>query len=123
CEKIFIHSSIPGVPQMPFEELQISSGGTSARIAPDRGALVTGLNINGVEALYLDRATFDDATKNVRGGIPVLFPYAGKLDNETFLAAGTKMKQHGFGRNKAWRVIESKSGGVRVVLGDDAETR
>lgn len=108
---------------MPFEEVQISSAGTSARISPDRGALVTGLNVNGIEALYLDRTTFDDATKNVRGGIPVLFPYAGKLDNETFLAAGTKMKQHGFGRNKPWRVLEREPGRLRVVLNADAETR
>lgn len=108
---------------MPFDELEIRHGSVSAKIAPGRGALVLGLNVNGVEVLYLDRTTFDDESKNVRGGIPVLFPCAGKLDNEIFLAANTKMKQHGFGRNKAWRTIETRPDMLRVELASDAETR
>ena len=55
---------------MHFEEIEIRSGNVSAKIAPARGALVTALNVGGKEILYLDRATFEDAPKNVRGGIP-----------------------------------------------------
>ena len=107
---------------MTFEEIAIRSGSVSAEIAPSRGALVSSLNVNGSEILYLDRATFNDAPKNVRGGIPVLFPYAGKLVDGIFTAAGTKMNQHGFGRNKAWTVLERKADMVSVGLESDAET-
>lgn len=108
---------------MAYDEIEISHTGVFARAAPVRGALVTALSIGGREVLYLDRATFDDGTKNVRGGIPVLFPYAGKLDNELFLAAGTTMKQHGFGRNKQWSVLERGSGRIRMGIVADDETR
>jgi galactose mutarotase-like enzyme len=59
----------------------------------------------------------------VRGGIPVLFPYAGKLENEIFVPTGTKMKQHGFGRNKPWQISEKRDDLLRVSLAPDAETR
>lgn len=107
---------------MSFEEIEIRSGTVSAKIAPARGALVTNLTVNGKDILYLDRATFDDAPKNVRGGIPVLFPYAGKLVDGTFNHANTKMNQHGFGRNKAWTVLEQKPDLLRVSLSPDDET-
>lgn len=107
---------------MSFEEIEICGGAVSATIAPERGALVTGLTVNGAEILYLDRATFEDAPKNVRGGIPVLFPYAGKLIDGMFAAAGTKMNQHGFGRNKAWNVVNRSEGSLSVGLQSDAET-
>ena len=64
-----------------------------------------------------------DQTKNVRGGIPLLFPFAGKLADETFALTGTKMKQHGFGRNRAWSVTERDATSVRMTLAADAETR
>lgn len=108
---------------MPFEEIEISHGGVSAKISPARGALATSLKVGGTDVLYLDRATFDDASKNVRGGIPTLFPYAGKLDNAVFQAAGTTMNQHGFGRNKSWHVLEKLSGSLRLGLAADEETR
>lgn len=107
---------------MIFEEIEIKSGSVSATIAPERGALVTGLNVGGKDILYLDRATFEDAPKNVRGGIPVLFPYAGKLVDGIFVAAGTKMNQHGFGRNKVWSVVDRKADSLSVGLQSDAET-
>jgi galactose mutarotase-like enzyme len=107
---------------MNLEEIRIQHGTVSAVIAPARGALVSSLNVNGGELLYLDRSTLDDATKNVRGGIPVLFPYAGKLTDGIFVAAGTTMNQHGFGRNKVWSVLERKAGTLLAGLESDAET-
>jgi galactose mutarotase-like enzyme len=92
-------------------------------MVPERGALVASLAVSGKEVLYLDRATLDDPTKNVRGGIPVLFPFAGKLVGGRFLAAGTTMKQHGFGRNRPWAVEESGPGSARVRLVQDEITR
>ena len=92
-------------------------------MVPERGAIATSLQVAGREVLYLDRATLEDPAKNVRGGIPVLFPYAGKLKDEMFLPAGTRMKQHGFGRNKAWAVRERRADLLRLGLVQDADTR
>jgi galactose mutarotase-like enzyme len=108
---------------MPFETVKIAHADVTAEMVPERGAIVTALRVRGTDVLYLDRATLDDPAKNVRGGIPVLFPYAGKLVDELFVPAGTKMKQHGFGRNKAWRVVEKRADAVRVALAQDTETR
>jgi galactose mutarotase-like enzyme len=108
---------------MPFETVRIAHADVSAEMVPERGAIVTSLRVRGTDVLYLDRATLDDPAKNIRGGIPVLFPYAGKLADELFVHAGTKMKQHGFGRNKAWPVAEKRADAVRVALAQDADTR
>jgi len=101
----------------------LRSGDVMAEVVPARGALVAGLRVGATDVLYLDQATLDDPTKNVRGGIPVLFPFAGKLVDEMFTLTGTKMKQHGFGRNRAWSVTERDATSVRMTLAADAETR
>ena len=78
--------------------ITLVDGDAEAQIAPERGGLVTRFRAGGRELLFLDRATFDDPTKNVRGGIPVLFPFAGKPP------PGVAMKQHGFARTLPWAV-------------------
>jgi galactose mutarotase-like enzyme len=105
-----------------FEEITIRFGEALAKVAPARGAIVTSLVVGGREVLYLDRETFEDPAKNVRGGIPVLFPFAGKLNDGLFQRAGTKMNQHGFGRNLPWHVIERRPELLRVVLLSGKET-
>ena len=108
---------------MILQALSLAHGDVSAEVVPERGALVTALRVGGTDVLYLDRSTLEDPGKNVRGGIPVLFPYAGKLVDETFVPAGTRMKQHGFGRNKAWTVREQRADAVRLSLVQDDDTR
>lgn len=98
---------------------------TRAVIAPERGALVTSWSVGGRELLYMDDNTLHDTTKNVRGGIPVLFPSPGKLISDTFAQrgrVGTDLKQHGFARLLPWNVLDSS--GDRLVLGlsSDAST-
>jgi len=105
------------------ETITLASGDVTAQVAPGRGGLVSGLAVGGSEVLYLDRATLDDPTKNVRGGIPILFPFAGRLEDERFLPAGTRMKQHGFGRNKPWEVRTQSADALRLSLVQDDETR
>src|SRR5512146_747059 len=101
----------------------LRSGDVLAEAVPARGALVAGLRVANTDVLYLDPAPLAARTHNVRGGIPVLFPFAGKLADETFTLTGTKMKQHGFGRNRAWSVTERDAASVRMTLAADAETR
>lgn len=105
------------------ELLALSFDGVQVEVVPARGALVTAMRVGKTDVLYLDRATLEDPTKNVRGGIPLLFPFAGKLVDETFTLASTKMKQHGFARNRAWTVTERDAASVRMTLAADADTR
>jgi galactose mutarotase-like enzyme len=106
-----------------LETVSITHGDVTAEVVPARGAIVSALRVRGTDVLYMDRGTLEDPAKNVRGGIPVLFPFSGKLADETFALTGTKMKQHGFGRNKAWPVTARGASWVRMTLAADAETR
>lgn len=96
-------------------------------IAPARGALVTSLVIGDRELLYMEPSTLADPSKNVRGGIPVLFPSPGKLANDRFVHAGRRgsMKQHGFARNLAWTpaATSADAATVRLTLRADERTR
>ncbi len=101
----------------------LSAGGVTAEVCPERGAILARLVVGGRDVLYLDRATLDDPGKNVRGGVPVLFPFAGKLEGDRFLPAGTTMKQHGFGRNVAWAVVDKRDDALRMQLDANDTTR
>lgn len=107
---------------MSFKTHALAQGDVRVEVVPERGAIVTSLGVAGKDVLYLERATLEDPAKNVRGGIPVLFPFAGRLPDELFTPAGTKMKQHGFGRNKPWRVADKRADFLRMLLAQDADT-
>jgi D-hexose-6-phosphate mutarotase len=47
-------------------------------ICPERGGIVISFGVNGQELLYLNKETLYDRNKNIRGGIPILFPISGK---------------------------------------------
>jgi galactose mutarotase-like enzyme len=95
-------------------------------LAPQRGALVTSFRVAGRELLYLEPATLFDRDKNVRGGIPVLFPSPGPLQNEHFARDGKSgsLKQHGFARNLAWTpsAVEGDTASVTLTLDSSTET-
>jgi galactose mutarotase-like enzyme len=92
-----------------FETFVISTSQASAEVCPARGGLVTRFSIAGDELLYLDEETFEDLSKNVRGGIPILFPVAGPPP------PGSKLKQHGFARNSVW-AASATDDAVRLTL-------
>lgn len=102
--------------------ITLAHGDVTAEVVPERGALVSALAVRGTPVLYMDAATLADPSKNVRGGIPVLFPFAGKLENKMFQLAGTQMEQHGFGRNKPWVVTDTTRSSVRMRLAPDKQT-
>ncbi len=107
----------------PLESLALDDPDSGARvvIAPARGGLVTRFSVGGREVLYLDEATLRDPEKNVRGGIPVLFPTPGKLTEDRW-AWGDKsgaLRQHGFARNLPWEV----RGDATLVLRSSELTR
>lgn len=99
-------------------ELRDSDAGSVAVLAPSRGGMVTRLLLHGREVLYLDEASLRDPTKNVRGGVPVLFPQPGKLEGDAFARDGKRgsMKQHGFARNLAWTVVRRGTEGAASAM-------
>jgi galactose mutarotase-like enzyme len=93
-------------------------------IAPARGAIVTSFRVAGRELLYMDEATLADPTKNVRGGIPVLFPTPGKLVQDQWHYGSKRgaMSQHGFARTLPWTVLEQHASKSKLQLESSAAT-
>lgn len=103
--------------------ITLAAGTTRVSVVPERGAIVSALEVGGRPILYMDEATLADPTKNVRGGIPLLFPFAGRLVDDFLVTAKTTIKQHGFGRNRAWQFIARSDDRLLLQLESDAETR
>ena len=104
--------------------ITLVDGSSRAEISAERGGMVARFSVAGRPVLFLDESTLADATKNVRGGIPVLFPSPGPLDGGRFSYGGKSgaMKQHGFARDRAWTVGASDARAVTLELRDDETT-
>tara|TARA_Y100001978_G_scaffold26787_1_gene22864 strand:- start:889 stop:1161 length:273 start_codon:yes stop_codon:yes gene_type:complete len=63
---------------------------------PARGGIVTNWVLNDHQILYFDNERFLDKTKSIRGGIPILFPICGNLENKSLFGSGF------FRFNAAW---------------------
>ena len=107
------------------DELTLSDGDSVVSIAAHRGAIATQFDVGTHRVLFMDLETLRDPTKNVRGGVPVLFPTPGKLANDAWSYAGKTgaMKQHGFARNQPWRVTEHSASSIVLSLESNDETR
>jgi galactose mutarotase-like enzyme len=106
-----------------MSECTLRNGATTAGVFPARGALVSSLNVGGVDLLYLEADTLDSPTGAVRGGIPLLFPFGGELEGGRLDVTNTQMARHGFGRRKEWRVARRDESSVTMQLTQDADTR
>ena len=109
----------------PLETLRLEdeSTGSFVLLAPARGGMVTRFVAGAEPVLFLDETTLADPGKSVRGGIPILFPIAGKLPGDRYEVGGRTfpMKQHGFARDLPWAVLEeSTTDGASVTLGLEA---
>jgi galactose mutarotase-like enzyme len=94
--------------------LRDDAAGSCVTLVPARGAIVSAFRVGEREILYLDEETLRDPAKNVRGGVPLLFPSPGKLDGDRYDYRGVTgaMKQHGFARNLPWRVLAKDVAGA-----------
>src|SRR4051812_28164449 len=101
--------------------MTLRTGGTTVTLLPDRGAIVTSVVVGGAELLYLEPDTIGSPTGAIRGGVPLLFPFAGELADGRLLASGTELPRHGFARRKAWQVIAEDAGSVTMRLPADEE--
>jgi galactose mutarotase-like enzyme len=104
-------------------ELNDDHARSAVTIAPERGAIVTRFRVGDRDVLFMDDSTLADRTKNVRGGVPLLFPSPGRLTGDRFERAGRSgsMKQHGFARDVAWTVgALSTKDAAQATLGIEA---
>lgn len=122
-------SSTPFVGSTPFETIALEDPEANARVvlAPGRGGMVTRFEVGepARAVMFMDATTLADASKNVRGGNPVLFPSPGPLADERFTRQGRSgsMKQHGFARQRAWTVIAASPLECTLELASDDATR
>ena len=86
---------------------KIEWGRSSVEFLPQRGGIITDVELAKKRILYMQPSTLIDPTKNVRGGIPILFPNSGPAHDPQF----PNLKQHGFARDSArWTYIKSPDG-------------
>ncbi|WP_416147508.1 aldose epimerase [Salipaludibacillus sp. HK11] len=104
-----------------YKVYELSDRGTNSwvKVAPERGGIVYSYGVAGEELLYLNEETFYQTDKNVRGGIPILFPISGQLTDGTYEWEGKtyEMSNHGFARNAAWEVVgRDRKNGASLTL-------
>ncbi|ATB28593.1 aldose epimerase [Melittangium boletus] len=102
----------------------ITDGDSVAEIVPERGALVSRFDVGGEPLLFMDASTLADPGKNVRGGIPVLFPSPGVIPGGKYPVEGSDypMRRHGFARDLAWEVRTRERSRVILTLGPSEQT-
>ena len=114
--------------QYPTYILSDLESGARVEIVPERGGMVTEWSIGDTQILYFDAERFADATKSVRGGIPILFPICGNLPGNVYEVDGQsyELAQHGFARNLAWEVrdrgVKDNGAVLQLVLESSADT-
>ncbi len=71
---------------------------------PDRGGIITNWTSDSENILYFDHDRFLDNNLSIRGGIPILFPICGQLDQKMpfFGKYYKQFNQHGFARDIKW---------------------
>lgn len=102
-----------------FTLYELTEESTQSRVivCPERGGIVIGCQLNGLELFYLDKATFEHKTANIRGGNPILFPICGQLEEQAYEWNGQtySMANHGVARNAAWDVVSTNADGEASI--------
>lgn len=86
-------------------------------VCPERGGIVIGCQLHGLELFYLDKATFEHKTANIRGGNPILFPICGQLEEQSYEWNGKtySMANHGVARTAVWDVVSTNADGEASI--------
>ncbi|WP_346293884.1 aldose epimerase [Sphaerothrix gracilis] len=113
--------------QYPTYVLRDQAADARLEIVAERGGLATHWQLQGRDILYFDAERFADASKSVRGGIPLLFPICGNLPGNTYTLNGQDytLKQHGFARDLAWGIGDrgtDQSAHLTLILNSSEET-
>ncbi|MCO7124638.1 aldose epimerase [Sporolactobacillus shoreicorticis] len=98
--------------------IRLSGKGAFADICPERGGIVSAFRTLERDVLYINTETLFNRSKNVRGGIPVLFPMGGQLTNGSYPLDGKcyKMANHGLARTRPFTFISSNANDDRASL-------
>lgn len=104
-------------------EITLTKGTTQAFIRPKDGGIVSRFRVDNIDVFFPDQYFQTEDHIKRRGGNPLLFPNAGSLPkgNKDFPNLG----QHGFARDKAWKVKDMSPERDFIVLGlaSDEETK
>ncbi|MBV9387852.1 MAG: aldose epimerase [Chroococcidiopsidaceae cyanobacterium CP_BM_ER_R8_30] len=103
--------SVIAVEQQQYKTYVLSDGNAQVAVVPERGGIITRWQIANQEILYMDAERFKDPSLTVRGGIPLLFPICGNLQEDTYTLNGQTyhLKQHGFARNLPWQATNQST--------------
>ena len=107
-----------------MKKILIACGALKAVVLPDFGGMVAELSIGEANVLRMDYGLL--GLGNVlAGGIPVLFPFASRCENDEaeFLGKRYQMPLHGFAKDQPFEVTRTWPQGCELRLEDNAATR
>jgi len=104
---------------LQFDPRTIACGDTSATVLTARGGLTVSFVWHGTEIFYREDDTILDTSREVRGGIPVLFPACGRLQAGKY----DTVPKHGFARGAAWEVARQTDDTLVLRITDNDTTR
>lgn len=111
------------------KHIVLSSGHSSCAITPARGGLVTSLNLSGKEVLWLPETFSPNETSWPGGGIPICFPFAGRVWHQEELhhyglqGKSYPMPLHGFAFAESWNELKITKNEATIELTDNDRTR
>ncbi len=107
-----------------MRKLIIAKDGVMAVILPDFGGMVAELSVDGAHVLRMRYENLGLANV-LAGGVPVLFPFVSRCENdEAALRGGVyTMPMHGFAKDTAFTVARAWESGCEVRLEANAATR
>ncbi len=89
----------------------INFGKNSLIIDTNSGQVISWEN-SGYDILY-------KGSSDKRSGIPILFPFADPLKNNTLDVTGKKIGQHGFARNTKWKIVEKNHNQITIAISNN----
>ncbi|GLC34306.1 hypothetical protein PLESTM_000180500 [Pleodorina starrii] len=88
-----------------------TQAGQTAEVSTYAGHLLTWRNEENQDYIFLSKNAVFQPPKAIRGGVPICFPQ--------FSNFGRLTQQHGFVRNKPWKVLEQSAWSVTLSLSYD----
>lgn len=110
----------------PVYRMYHEETGNAIEINDQRGGILTQLTLQGENLLHLNGEVYKNKEKYIRGGIPILFPCAGRLEDDTYTLDGKEyhLPIHGLARNFPWNLVEKdeEKGDMVLELHSSEET-
>lgn len=96
--------------------------GHELEILPDRGAIISYWKYKGEDVLYED--PYLQINRIIRGGMPVLFPICGEMENNyvSFNEKQYRINRHGFARDCQWELIKCEDDCIYLQLQSNPQT-